>query len=52
MTNPLTATFIFAIPLVVILAFLAMAYRERRRLGGAAARLDSSSATERRSRFF
>ena len=37
MTNPLTATFIFAIPLIVILAFLAMAYRERRRMGGAGA---------------
>jgi spermidine/putrescine transport system permease protein len=37
LNNPLTAAFIFAIPLVVILAFLAMAYRERRRMGGAAA---------------
>jgi spermidine/putrescine transport system permease protein len=35
LTNPLTAAFIFVIPLIVILAFLAMAFFERRRTGGA-----------------
>jgi spermidine/putrescine transport system permease protein len=34
LTNPLTAAFIFAIPLIVILAFLAMALIDRRRMGG------------------
>jgi spermidine/putrescine transport system permease protein len=35
LTNPFTASLIFALPLVVILAFLAMAFLERRRTGGA-----------------
>jgi spermidine/putrescine transport system permease protein len=34
LTNPLTAAFIFAIPLIVILAFLAMALIDRRRMAG------------------